>query len=403
MTITSKLSITQLPLQGKKILMRVDFNVPLDKAGNISDDSRIIAALPSIRYALDQGASIILLSHLGRPKGKADLSASLSVCAKRLSELIGRDVPMAPDCVGPAVAKLVENLQPGELLMLENLRFHEAEEHPDRDPDFVRQLEAYGDLYVNEAFGACHRSHASITELAKCFPGEAAAGLNLAKEVHFLEMLVTNPSHPFYALIGGAKVSTKIGALKNIIATVDLLLIGGAMAYTFLKAQGKSIGSSHFEPEYVEQARKILDAAKARGVMVLLPIDHMIAEKIAESAPIKIVNAEEGIPDGWYGVDIGPKTVAFFYQAIENASTILWNGPLGVFEIQKFAAGTLAIAKVIANLNGQKIVGGGDSLAAVKIAGVEDKMSLLSTGGGAMLEYLEFQSLPGIDALTDVP
>ncbi|MBA2727974.1 MAG: phosphoglycerate kinase [Parachlamydiaceae bacterium] len=402
MTITSKLSITQLPLADKKVLMRVDYNVPLDKNGEISDDSRIKASLPSIRYALDQGASIILLSHFGRPKGKKDPSLSLAPCAKRLGELLGREVSFAPDCIGDFVEKLADKLQPGSLLMLENLRFHPSEEKPDEDDKFAQLLASLGDMYVNDAFGASHRRHSSITSLAKCFPGEAAAGLNLAKEVHFLEMLVKNPAHPFYAMIGGAKISTKIGALKSLVAKVDLLLIGGGMAYTFLKAQGKSIGNSLCEMDFFDEAQEILDEAKARGVKILLPIDHVVVREIKEDAETMIVKADKGILKGWQGVDIGPKTVAFFYQEIEKSALMLWNGPLGIFEIKKFSSGTIAIAKAIANLNGIKIVGGGDTLAAIKIAGIEDRITHLSTGGGATLEYLEFGSLPGIDALTDV-
>ncbi len=404
MVITSKLSITQLPLQGKKVLMRVDYNVPLNKEGKITDDSRIMASLPSLRYALDQGASIIILSHLGRPKGKVDPNFSLAPCAKRLSELLGRDIPLASDCTGPEVRKLVHKMTPGSLLMLENLRFNPAEENPENDADqnFAKSLAMLGDLYVNEAFGASHRNHSSITALAKLFPNEAAAGLNLAKEVHFLERVLKNPTRPFYALIGGAKISSKIGALKSLVTKVDVLLIGGAMAYTFLKAQGKKIGDSLCELDYVDKALQIIEEAKNRGAKVILPIDHIVVREIKEEAETKIVETDKGILKGWQGVDIGPKTVALFYQEIGKASTMLWNGPLGIFEIKKFSGGTIAIAKAMSNVNGIKIVGGGDSLAAVKVANVEDKMSLLSTGGGATLEFLEFGSLPGIDILSDV-
>lgn len=395
-----KLSLEDLDIQGKKVLMRVDFNVPLDEFGNITDDSRIVATLPSIRYILQEGGALILMSHLGRPKSKKVNSLSLQSCATRLEEFLHLPVTMAPDCIGEDVEDLVRQLKPGQIILLENLRFHQGEEAPSEHPEFVEALAKLGDLYVNDAFGTAHRFHASTAAIAKFFPGNAAAGFLLKKEIQFLGEILKNPPRPFYAIIGGAKISTKMGAVKALLGKVDTLLIGGAMAYTFFKAQGIDVGDSLYEEDQIEQARFLLDESHKRGIPLLLPSDTLITQTIKKGAPTKVVDIQNGIPKGWEGVDIGPKTLKLFAQEIKKAKTVLWNGPLGVFEVEDFAKGTIEIAKAMAELDAIKIVGGGDSLAAVQVADVGDQMTHLSTGGGATLEYIEFGTLPGIDALS---
>lgn len=395
-----KLSLEDLDIQGKKVLMRVDFNVPLDTLGNITDDSRIVATLPSIRYILQEGGSLILMSHLGRPKGKKETSLSLFPCAQRLEEFLHLPVTMAHDCIGLDVEDLVRDLKPGQIILLENLRFHQGEEAPSEHPEFVEALAKLGDLYVNDAFGTAHRFHASTAAIAKFFQGNAAAGFLLKKEIQFLGETLKNPIRPFYAIIGGAKISTKMGALKALLGKVDSLLIGGAMAYTFLKAQGIDVGDSLYEEDQIGQAHFLLDESRKRGIPLILPCDTLITQTLKQGAPTKVVEIQDGIPKGWEGVDIGPKTLKLFIQEIQKAKTILWNGPLGVFEIEDFAKGTLEFAKAMAHLDATKIVGGGDSLAAVQAADVANQMTHLSTGGGATLEYIEFGTLPGIDALS---
>lgn len=392
-----KLSLRDLDLKGKRVLMRVDFNVPLEADGGIADETRIMAALPSIYYILDHGASLILMSHLGRPKGKAAPEFSLKPCASYLSEVLERHVAMASDCIGPAAEKLAKELKPGEILMLENLRFHKAEEHPEEDPSFVVQLASLGDLYVNDAFGTAHREHASTASVARLFPGKAAAGFLMEKEIEFLGKALMEPKKPFYAIIGGAKVSTKLGVLKALLHKVDGLLIGGGMAYTFLKAQGVEIGNSLLEQGSLEQAREIINTCADYGVKLLLPIDHVVVEKL--DGPSQIV--APSIPSSCQGVDIGPKTVELFIQQLSDAATIFWNGPLGVCENPHFAKGTESIAKAVASLPAISVVGGGDSVAALASTGVSDQISHVSTGGGASLEFLEFGTLPGIDALSN--
>jgi phosphoglycerate kinase len=398
-----KLSITNLKLKGKKVLMRIDFNVPLDAQGNITDDTRIKASLPSIKYILEQGGALILMSHLGRPKGTPESQYSLAPCAKRLLELLNKPVKMAPECVGPAVEQLAKNLKPGEVLLLENLRFHRGEEYPGDDPGFAKQLANLGEIYVNDAFGTSHRSHSSISEVPKYFPGKAVAGFLLEKEIKFLEPLLQKPSHPFYAIIGGAKVSTKIGVLKTLIKKVDALFIGGGMAYTFFKAQGIEIGDSIHEDSLLKQAREILELSKSTGVKVFLPSDIVIVQELSNEAPMRIVSSSKGIPNGWQGVDIGPRTCEEYVKNLKNGSTIFWNGPLGIFEISNFAKGTNAIAEALASMpsNVITIIGGGESVAAIEAAGFADKMTHISTGGGAALEYIEFGTLPGIEALSE--
>jgi len=380
--------------------MRVDFNVPQDKEGMITDDSRIKASLPSIKYVLDNGGSLILMSHLGRPKGEPNSEFSLKPVAERLGELLGCEVMMASDCIGPEVEQTARKLKPGQILLLENLRFHDAEEKPDSDPSFAKKLASLGDVYVNDAFGTAHRAHSSTVSIAKLFPGAAAAGFLMEKEIKFLGAALLAPKHPFIAIIGGAKISSKLGVIKALLEKVDTLLIGGGMAYTFLRAQGIEIGDSIVEDDLIGEAKELLALASQKGVKLLLPEDIMITDKICESGQSRIIPTPEGIPDGMMGVDIGPKTIKAFNKALETAQTVLWNGPVGVFEIPAFSQGTHAIAKTLANLSATTIVGGGDSIAAIQEVGVADKISHISTGGGASLEFIEYGTLPGIEALS---
>jgi phosphoglycerate kinase len=397
----NKLSIVDLPIAGNKVLMRVDFNVPLDKQGKITDDTRIVASIPSIQYVLDHGGAIILMSHLGRPKGVEE-GLSLKPCAERLAQLLGRTVLMAPDSVGPVVEEMVARLQPGQVLLLENLRYHRGEEKPDLEPDFVKQLARLGDVYVNDAFGTAHRKHASTALLAEYFPDKAAAGFLMEKEIHFIGKALLMPKRPFIAIIGGAKVSTKLGVIHSLLKQVDKLLIGGGMAYTFYKAQGIEIGDSLYEEEMLGEAKSILAYAKEHPGKLLLPVDNVIADEFDASANTRVVDVVEGIPAGWQGVDIGPKTVELFSAAVKDVATLFWNGPLGVFEMAPFAKGTLALAHVMAETDAITVVGGGDSVAAVQHANLGGLITHISTGGGATLEYIQYGSLPGIDALTTI-
>lgn len=378
----NKLCVQDLDIRGKRVLIRVDFNVPL-KDGKITDDTRIQEALPTIQYILKEGGKVILMSHLGRPKGK-EKKLSLEVVKHRLSELLGIDVAFAD-------LETASQVKDFRVLLLENLRFYPEEEDP--TPTFVNQLASLGDLYVNDAFGTAHRKHASTYDLAKCFPGKAAAGYLMQKEVAFLENLIKEPKKPFYAIIGGAKVSSKLGVLKSLLGKVDVFFIGGGMAYTFLKAQGLEIGDSLFEKESLEEAKNLLNSK----TKIHLPIDFVIAKEFKESAEPKIV---QSIPKGWQSLDIGPKTLEIWKIAVQDASTVFWNGPLGVFEFPAFAKGTNEIAKIISTLSAVTVVGGGDSVAAVNALGISNKFSHISTGGGASLEFLEFGNLPGINALT---
>lgn len=396
-----KLSITDLLIKNQKVLMRVDFNVPLDDQGNITDDTRIQASLPSIKYVLDNGGALILMSHLGRPKDKRVDALSLKPCAKRLSELLGKEVRMAPDCIGSEVEKMVQELKPGQVLLLENLRFHRGEEHPDEDPDFVKKLAKLGDVYVNDAFGTAHRAHASTTSVAYQFPGKAAAGFLLEKEIRFLGETLLNPKRPFYAILGGAKISTKIGVIESLLKKADAVLIGGGMAFTFLKAQGIAIGNSIHEDDFLDKAKELLAKKSKNGSRLLLPLDLVIADQVKEGATVKTIDRAAGIPEGFQGVDIGPKTIEAYSKELQGAATVLWNGPLGVFEVPEFAKGTDAIANVLVRLKATTIVGGGDSIAALQKAGLADRITHLSTGGGASLEYIEFGTLPGIEALSE--
>ncbi len=399
----SKLSIRDLPLQGKRVFLRVDFNVPLSDDGKVTDDTRIRETLPTIDYALRHGARLELASHLGRPKGKPNPKMSLKPAAARLAELDEQQmyaghIGFAPECVGAEVEAMVQKLKPGEMLVLENLRFHPEEEA--NDEGFSRALARLADFYVNDAFGTAHRAHASTVGITR-FVEKSAAGLLMEKELQYLGRALENPDHPFIAILGGAKVSDKIEVIRNLIAKVDALLIGGGMAYTFIKASGMKVGRSLVEEDKLVLARNLLAEANQRGTKFMLPVDHVIADKIDAAAATSVVS-EGGIPDDKMGLDIGPKTVAQFIAEIAKAKTIVWNGPVGVFEVAPFAAGTMAVAQAVAaNRGAVSIVGGGDSVAAVKAAGVADSITHISTGGGASLEFLEGKKLPGVEALTD--
>lgn len=378
-------------LNGRRVLVRVDFNVPL-RNGQITDDTRIRAALPTINYLLSQGASVVLMSHLGRPKG-VDPSQSLKPAADRLSELINRPVQFAEDCVGEPAESKSRALKPGDVLLLENLRFHKAEEK--NDPDFAKQLAAHGDIYVNDAFGSAHRAHASVEAVAHFLP--AAAGFLMEKEINYLGGVLDNPQRPFVAILGGAKISDKLPVIENLAKLADKLIIGGGMANTFLKAKGYEMGDSLVENDAIEQAHELLNAWSAR---LMLPVDAVVADAFSNDATKEIVTVSEVKP-GWRILDIGPRTVEQYIDALKGARTIFWNGPMGVFEFPRFATGTTEIAKAVAASGATSVIGGGDSVAAVEQAGVADKISHISTGGGASLEFMEGKVLPGVAALPD--
>lgn len=389
----NKKTIRDVPVMGKRVLVRVDFNVPLE-GGEVRDDTRIVAALPTIRYLLDEKARVILASHLGRPKGKVAPEFSLKPVAKRLGELLGMDVAFASDCVGPEAEAAVAALQPGHALMLENLRFHAEEEA--NDPEFSRKLAALADLYVNDAFGTAHRAHASTVGVAAYLP--AVAGFLMEKEIDYLSRALEDPERPFVAILGGAKISDKIGVVQNLLGRVDRLLIGGGMANTFLKAQGYDVAASLVEEDSVAVAKELLTQGAGK---ILLPADVVVADAFAADAQAKVAPIAQ-VPAGWRILDIGPQTVKAFAKALRGARTVVWNGPMGVFEFPRFAEGTFAIAQALAKLPGAvTIIGGGDSAAAVEQAGVADKVSHVSTGGGASLEFLEGKTLPGVAVLAD--
>jgi phosphoglycerate kinase len=389
-------TLDDLDVQGKRVLVRVDYNVPLDEHGRITDDTRIRATLPTIRALLDRGAAVVLMSHLGRPRGKPNPSMSLRPVAARLSELLGRPVKMLDDCVGPAVEAAVKALAPGEVALLENLRFHGEEEA--NDPAFARQLAALGDVYVNDAFGAAHRAHASTEGVARLLP--SAAGLLMQREVEALGRVLHQPEPPVVIILGGAKISDKIGVIRNLLGRANVILIGGGMANTFLKAQGREIGRSLVEPDKVAEARQLLDEAAARGVTLALPVDVVVAPRVSADAPRRTVPVDQVGADDLI-LDIGPRTVEAFRAHIAGAKTIVWNGPAGVFEVEPFAAGTRAIARAVADSGAFSLVGGGDSVAAIEQAGLADRISHVSTGGGAALEFLEGQALPGVKVLEE--
>lgn len=390
-----KMTIRDVDVSGKRVLVRVDFNVPL-KEGKIRDDTRIRAALPTIEYLLSHGARVVLMSHLGRPDGEVDDAFRMDPVASRLSELLGRPVKKLNDCIGPEVEAAVNSLQPGEVALLENVRFHRGETK--NLPEFAESLSRLGDIYVNDAFGTAHRAHASTEGIARYLP--AVGGFLMEKELEFLGNVTGNPARPLVAVLGGAKVSDKIGVLKNLVGKVDALLIGGGMAFTFLYAQGRKIGKSLLD-EKVDLAREIMSDARDRKIGFLLPVDVVVAEKPEEGAIPEIVSVD-AIPDGKMGVDIGPRTVEAFAEALKGAKTILWNGPMGIFEIPAFASGTEAVARAVADSGAVSVIGGGDSVAAVARLGLNDRMAHISTGGGASLEFLEGKVLPGVAALRDM-
>ncbi|KAJ0516948.1 putative phosphoglycerate kinase [Helianthus annuus] len=387
-------SLKEADLKGKRVFVRADLNVPLDDTFKITDDTRIRAAVPTIKYLMSNGARVILSSHLGRPKGVTP-KYSLKPLVPRLSELLGVEVKMADDCVGPEVEKLVAGIPEGGVLLLENVRFYKEEEK--NDPEFAKKLASLADLYVNDAFGTAHRAHASTEGVAK-YLKPSVAGYLMQKELDYLVGAVSNPTKPFAAIVGGSKVSSKIGVIESLLEKVNILVLGGGMIFTFYKAQGYKVGSSLVEEDKLDLATSLIEKAKAKGVSLLLPSDVVIADKFAADANSKVVPAKE-IPDGWMGLDIGPDSIKSFSETLDTTKTVIWNGPMGVFEFEKFAAGTEAIAKKLAELSGKgvtTIIGGGDSVAAVEKVGLADKMSHISTGGGASLELLEGKTLPGL-------
>ena len=393
----SKLTIRDVQLSGKKVLVRVDFNVPLDNERAVTDTSRIVAALPTIRYLLEQGAKVALVSHLGRPKGQIKEELRMGPVAASLAEITGLNVVKLDTCIGEQVRNAVEALGSGEVVLLENVRFYPGEKK--NDLEFAEALAAHFDLHVMDAFGTAHRAHASVAGVSRYLT--SVAGFLIEKEIDYLGRAVANPERPFVAIIGGAKVSGKLEVLRNLIDKVDFLLIGGGMAYTFLKAQGHSTGNSLLEEELLDTAKGILAAAEGKSVTLLLPVDNVIADKFDNEAEIQTVAND--IPDGWMALDIGPKTIAAFKEVIARAGTIVWNGPMGCFEMSRFSTGTMAICEAVAAGTSVSIIGGGDSVAAVNQSGLADKMTHISTGGGASLEFLEGKELPGISALSDTP
>jgi len=393
----NKKTIKDIDIKGKRVLMRVDFNVPLDESLKITDNTRITAAVPTIQYAIKQGAKVILMSHLGRPDGKVVDKMRMDPVAKELSRILGKQVRKVNDCIGPEVKAEVDKLKNGDVMLLENLRFHAEEEK--NNPEFAKELASLGEVYVNDAFGTAHRAHASTEGVTKYLP--AVSGFLLEKEIEYLGTALEKPKKPFAAILGGAKVSDKIGVIENLLSKVDMILIGGGMAYTFLKAKGRTIGNSKLEADKVQIAQDLLKKAQSKNVKILLPVDHIIADKFDIKANVK-EQATEDIPDGWMGVDIGPKTIKLFKDALKPAKTIIWNGPLGVFEMEPFSFGTKEVCEFIAKLKGvTTIIGGGDTAAAVSKFKLEDKMTHVSTGGGASLEFLEGKALPGVVALND--
>ena len=392
----NKKTVKDIDLKGKKVFVRCDFNVPMDEKQNITDNTRIVAALPTIKYLLEQDCKIILASHLGRPKGEVKPEFSLAPVAKELSKLLNKEVIMAKDVIGEDATNKAENLKEGEIMLLENVRFHREE--TDNDPEFAKKLASMAEVYVNDAFGAAHRAHASTAGIAQYLP--AVSGFLIEKELTVLGNAINNPERPFMAILGGAKVSDKIGVIDSLLDKVDTLMIGGGMAYTFFKAQGYSVGNSLCEEEKTGLALEAMEKAKQKGVKLLLPVDTKVGKEFKPDTESKTVAWTE-IPDGWEGFDIGEKTIEMFKNELKNAKTVIWNGPLGLFEFDQFAIGTNEIAKTLAELDATTIIGGGDSGAAVAKAGLADKMTHICTGGGASLEFLEGKTLPGIAALND--
>ncbi len=392
-----KKTVRDIDLKEKKVLVRCDFNVPMDENKNITDNTRIVAALPTIKYLLEQNCKIVLCSHLGRPKGEFKKEFSLEPVAKELSRLLEKEVIMAKDVIGEDAKQKAKNLKNGEIMLLENVRFHREE--TDNDPEFSKQLAQFGEIFVNDAFGTAHRAHSSTEGVAHFLP--AVSGFLIEKELKFLGESLENPARPFVAILGGSKVSDKIGVIDSLLEKVDTLLIGGGMAYTFFKAQGYNVGNSLCEEDKCELALDLMKKAKEKNVKFLLPVDNRIGKEFSNDTEMKTVKSTE-IPDGWEGLDIGEETIKLYSEELKKAKTIVWNGPLGVFELDNFAIGTNEIAKALGNIDAIKIIGGGDSAAAVEKAGVAEKMTHISTGGGASLEFLEGKKLPGIEALEEL-
>ncbi len=392
----NKKTVKDIDLKNKKVLVRCDFNVPMDEEKNITDNTRIVAALPTIKYLIEQNCKIILCSHLGRPKGEVNNKYSLEPVAKELSKLLGQEVLMAKDVIGEDAKKLSENLQPKQVMLLENVRFHREE--TDNDENFAKELASMAEVYVNDAFGTAHRAHASTAGVAKFLP--AVSGFLIEKEINFLGDTLQNPQRPFVAILGGAKVSDKIGVIDSLLEKVDTLIIGGGMAYTFFKAQGYEVGNSICEIDKLDLAREAMQKAKDKGVKLVLPVDTKVGKEFKPDTESKVVKCTE-IPADWEGFDIGTETIKLFAEEIKNAKTVIWNGPLGLFEFEQFAVGTNAIAQLLAQIDATTIIGGGDSAAAVEKAGLADKITHISTGGGASLEFLEGKKLPGIECLLD--
>ena len=392
----NKKTIKDIDLKGKKVLVRCDFNVPMDENKNITDNTRIVAALPTIKYLLENNCAVILCSHLGRPKGEFKPEFSLAPVAKELSKLLDKKVIMAKDVVGEDANKKAKELQAGQVMLLENVRYHREE--TDNDPEFAKKLADMAEIYVNDAFGAAHRAHASTAGVAQYLP--AVSGFLIEKELKFLGNALNNPERPFVAILGGAKVSDKIGVIDSLLEKVDTLIIGGGMAYTFFKAQGYEVGNSICELDKLDLAKEAMAKAKEKGVKLMLPVDTKIGKEFKPDTESKTVAWTE-IPEGWEGFDIGEKSIEMFTEEIKNAKTVVWNGPVGLFEFDQFAIGTNAIAKTLSEIDATTIIGGGDSAAAVKKAGLQDKMTHISTGGGASLEFLEGKKLPGIECLQD--
>ena len=390
----NKKTVKDIDVKGKRVLLRCDFNVPQDEDGNITDNRRIVAALDTIKYLIDNDAKIILCSHLGRPKGEFKKQFSLSPVAKELEKLLGKEVKLSEDVVGECSKKLVQNMKDGDIVLLENVRFEKGEEK--NDPEFAKQLASLADIYVNDAFGTTHRAHASTAGVAKFLP--AVAGFLVEKEINFMSNALKNPERPFIAILGGAEVSDKIGVIDALLEKVDILIIGGGMAYTFFKAQGYNIGNSMCEADKLDLAIKLMEKAKEKNVKLLLPVDTVIGKEFKRDTESKVVKSTE-IPNDWEGFDIGPKSIELFGEEIKKAKTVIWNGPVGLFEFDKFAVGTNSIAKILSEVDATTIIGGGDSAAAIEKAGLTDKMSHVSTGGGASLQLLEGKELPGIECL----
>lgn len=388
--------IDEMDFEGKRVFLRADLNVPLDKNRQVADDTRIVAVLPTIKYILRNGGRLIIASHLGRPKGERDEKFSLEPVALYISDLLEKDVIMAPDCVSEGVLIVANQLKEGELMVLENLRFHAGEKN--NDPDFAKALASLMDVYVNDAFGVSHRVHASVVGVPR-FVSEKCAGMLMRKELRYLKFAVKEPDKPYLAILGGAKVSDKIGVIKNLLPHIDMLCIGGGMAYTFLAKMGIEVGNSLVETKKLSLAGEIINEAKRKKVKLVLPVDHVVAEKPEKTSLSRTVSNENGIPSNMAGLDIGPETIYLFEQEINKAATIVWNGPMGVFEVDKFSNGTFSIAKAVAESEALSIIGGGDSASAIKKAGVADKVTHISTGGGASLEMLEGKILPGLAAL----